>query len=161
MSKSFEPLEIIIRASPEQVWKTVSDINHYGVWNPVVPRGEGQLKVGNILKISLQIPGKGISTGPCKVNEVQPISHFILSRNMFSPRLLYMEHAFIVQSIGNENSETRFIQTLKGSGLLWPFLQKPLKRVWNEFNRMNEALKSHVENEILKVAFPNNIFSPD
>lgn len=161
MSESFEPLEIIIRASPEQVWKTVSDFKRYHKWNSVVPHGEGQLKAGNILKVSLRIPWKGTSTGPCRVNEVRPLSHFVLSRNLYSPRLLYMEHAFIIRPGKIDNTETRFIQTLEGSGLLWPFLRKSMKRVWNLFNKMNKDLKSHVEDEVAEISYSNNIISPD
>lgn len=153
MSESFEPLEIIIRASPEQVWKTVSEFNHYHEWNSVVPQGEGQLKVGNILKVSLQIPGRGSSPGTCRVNEVRPLSHFVLSRKLFSSRLLYMEHAFILRQGKSNPTETQFIQTLEGSGLLWPFLRISMKRVWKVFNQMNKDLKSQVESDVLKQSF--------
>lgn len=49
--------EIEIDAPPDRVWTVLTDFERFPDWNPFVTRVEGDPRVGETLKIEVQLPG--------------------------------------------------------------------------------------------------------
>jgi len=53
--------KIIIHSNPEQIWKTLLDLNNYEIWNPHFVKASGDVKIGNKLELKVRrasnIPG--------------------------------------------------------------------------------------------------------
>lgn len=143
--ETLKPLEIELQSNPEQIWQTLANLKSYGDWNSIVPYASGDLIDGEELRVTLVLPGDRVESGPCKVERVKANEYYILSRKMLSRRLLYMEHAFIIQSVQPELGRYKFIQTLRVSGILWPVFESRIKKVWLYFEQMNKDLKTHLE----------------
>jgi len=143
--ETLQPLEIDLQSNPEQIWQTLVNFKNYGDWNSIVPYVSGELIMGEELRVTLVLPGDKVESGPCKVEKVIENEYYILSRKILSERLLYMEHAFIMQSVQPELNKYKFIQTLKVSGILWPVLKSRIKKVWLYFEQMNKDLKTQLE----------------
>ncbi len=140
-------LEIEIRAPLLNIWSALTKIDQYHQWNSVVPYGKGDLIEGNTLRVSIKLPHRDAKLGTCRVNEVKPLQYFILSRKILFPWILYMEHAFIIKKTSQREYRFQFVQTLKGSGLLWGILSNKMAKVWDHFQQMNIDLKKYLENQ--------------
>ena len=144
MHAQFKMLEVRIAAPRDVIWDVISDFNNYYQWNSVVPDAHGYLEEGNTLSTTLS--GKyGSNRSSCQVREVCPPYYFVLSRTLGSRELLYMEHAFMIHSIGPSKSEFKFVQTLEVSGLLSGVMDRQLQSKWELFRQMNQDLKRYVE----------------
>ena len=136
--------EILINASPDSVWKVLTDFKTYKAWNPFITSLEGNPAVGEHIHVFLQPPGaKGMAFKPKvlvneKAREFRWIGQFII------PRLFDGEHGF--RLIDNGNGTTTFQQFERFRGLLVPFLKKMLNTNTRQgFEDMNKALKQRVE----------------
>jgi hypothetical protein len=49
--------QIDIDASPEQVWRLLTDLSAYPEWNPFIVRAEGRVEVGSRLTLRMQPVG--------------------------------------------------------------------------------------------------------
>lgn len=45
-----------IRASSDAIWDIVSDLRTWGEWNPIYPQAAGDLRIGQTLTLTLQLP---------------------------------------------------------------------------------------------------------
>ncbi len=136
--------EIEIAATPERVWQTLTDLNSYSQWNPFVTRASGELRVGECLKIYVQIPdARGMSFTP-KVLKVEPQREMRWLGTLPLPGLFNGEHIFKVEP-ATQPGRTRFLHGERFTGLLIPFLGGMLDKTARGYVLMNEALKKRVE----------------
>ena len=49
--------EVVIGASPEQVWQTLTDLARYAQWNPFVTSAAGEASEGTRLTVRIEPPG--------------------------------------------------------------------------------------------------------
>ncbi|MGE5502767.1 MAG: SRPBCC family protein [Ignavibacteriales bacterium] len=54
-----------IQAPAEVIWESLVDVNGWESWNPLYPRAEGTIRIGNVLNLTVDIPGQ-------KPREIQP-----------------------------------------------------------------------------------------
>jgi hypothetical protein len=47
--------EIVINASPQEVWSTITNASTYGEWNPIFVQYEGDFAAGNTLTLHMKI----------------------------------------------------------------------------------------------------------
>ena len=47
--------EIVINASPEEVWSTITNPSTYGEWNPIFVQYEGDFAEGNTLTLQMKM----------------------------------------------------------------------------------------------------------
>ncbi|MGH6992230.1 MAG: SRPBCC family protein [Caulobacteraceae bacterium] len=47
-----------IQAPADTIWAEVSDIASWGGWNPLYPRAEGQVRMGERLTLEVAVPGR-------------------------------------------------------------------------------------------------------
>ena len=140
--KVFSSIEI--DAPPKDVWKTLTDFESYGEWNPFMTQVSGNAKKGAPIKVTIALPFKQSMDFNLTIDSIKSRSEMVWVGRTLEPRILDGEHYFWLESISGKR--TRFTQGEKFSGLLlylsWPWLKGS---VTANFNKMNEALKNRVE----------------
>lgn len=54
-----------IQADADSIWEVLSDLEHWGDWNPLYPRAAGTIRIGSVLDIDEHVPG-------LKVHNIRP-----------------------------------------------------------------------------------------
>jgi hypothetical protein len=122
----------------------MTDFPRYGSWNPFIRRIEGELIVGERLRVFARLPcGLPMMLWPRVVE-------FGIERNirwlgcLLLPGLLDGEHLFILEPLGK--SKVRFVQKEQYSGVLLPIMWVWLREQgYQAFEMMNRALKDAAE----------------
>lgn len=135
--------EIRIGATPEEVWRVLTDFGAYTQWNPFVKSVKGELKEGARLEIFVQIPeGRGMKFKP-KVLRVEPARELRWLGSLPIPGLFNGEHIFRLEQAGA--GSTRFLHGERFTGLVIPFIGGTLDKTRRGYELMNAALKARVE----------------
>jgi|TARA_B110000285_G_C15111969_1_gene611644 hypothetical protein len=136
--------EIIINATPEKVWKILTNFRAYPNWNPFIKSIEGQVTIGEKIIARIEPPeAKGMTFKPKILTVVKNRELSWLGHLLF-PGLFDGKHKF--ELIDNGNGTTTFIQSEKFKGILVPFFKKQLKNnTKNGFIEMNKKLKEIAE----------------
>ena len=137
--------EIEINGPLEQVWRSFTDLSSYKDWNPFIKQAEGELRVGNDLKMFLQPPGgKGMEFHP-KVITVIPNKE--VSWRGRIPGLFTGEHKFTLEIVGG--NITKFKQQSTFTGLATKFIGDDFVEGGRKgFEEMERALKERAEKQI-------------
>jgi hypothetical protein len=138
--------EITILASPDRVWRLLTDFDSYPEWNPFIRSVEGKPETNSKLKVFIQPSGsRGMTFTPTVLNSESGHELRWLGR-LWLPGIFDGEHVFAIEPV-NEN-EVRFIHREQFSGLLVPLLWRSLDTDTRRgFNEMNLALKKLAEKE--------------
>jgi len=136
--------EIEINASPETVWKLLTDTSRFPEWNPFIRRLSGELKVGQKLTVFVQPPGGSGTEFKPEVLKVEPGRELRWLGNLMIPGLFDGEHIFQIEPLGD--GHVRFHQREIFSGILVPLLKKFLDSDTRRgFDAMNRRLKELAE----------------
>lgn len=133
--------EIIIHATPEKVWKILTDFENYPKWNPFIKSLEGIVRAGSRITVKIQPPGAGSMTFKPRIlihevnKELRWIGH-LLMKGLFDG-----EHIFELQD--NKNGTTTFRQSEEFNGILVRFID--LGNTKKGFEMMNLRLKELAE----------------
>jgi hypothetical protein len=136
---------IDIPASPERVWRVLTDFASYPKWNPFIRGVQGSLQEGTRLRVRVRIPpgGRARIFSPI-VLKVIPAAELRWRGKLFIKGLFDGEHIFIMVPQGLEG--TQFIQRERFSGLLAPLLMPFIAgKTHKSFEAMNRALKKAAE----------------
>ena len=138
--------EIEINASPETVWKLLTDTSRFPEWNPFIRRLSGELKVGQKLVVFMQPSGaSGMEFKP-EVLKVEPNRELRWLGRLILPGLFDGEHIFKIESLGDKR--VRFHQREIFTGILVPLLKKSLDaNTRRGFNEMNRKLRELAESK--------------
>ncbi|MEL7064914.1 MAG: SRPBCC domain-containing protein, partial [Bacteroidota bacterium] len=68
--------EILIEATPQEIWNVLMDFESYPDWNPFITSIEGNVQVGRSITVFLQPPGQKVSTFSPKVLVANPQKEF-------------------------------------------------------------------------------------
>src|SRR5262245_59725245 len=134
---------IEIRAPAERIWSILTDFAGYASWNPFVRSIEGAPKVGEILNVLIQPPGrKGMRFRP-RVLASEPARELRWKGKVLIAGLFDGEHFF---RLAPGAGPVMFHQGEVFSGLLVPLMQSALDGPTRQgFIAMNEALKRKAE----------------
>lgn len=134
--------EIILNASKEKIWNTLTTFKDYETWNPFIISSEGEAVVGKKLTNKMLNNGK-VNVFKPVVTKVDPNREF----EWLGSALLGMfkgRHYFILEDLGN--GQTKLIHGEKFSGLLSGMIMKMIgDETLRNFQKMNKALKEIVE----------------
>lgn len=126
---------ILISASPEKVWRILTDFERYPKWNPFIKEIHGAQKVGSQLTVQLT----DMKFTPTLLS-FEKEKHFSWKGKLFLPYLFDGEHSFQLVQKSEQLIEFRHEETF--SGILPFFLGKKFFQSIEEgFIQMNEALK--------------------
>lgn len=136
--------EVVINATPEQVWSILCQFEEYPNWNPFIKSIKGNVTVGEKIIVRIEPPeAKGMTFKPrvltnVKNRELSWLGHLLL------PGLFDGLHKF--ELVDNGNGTTTFIQSERFKGVLVPLFKKQLKNnTKNGFIEMNNKLKELAE----------------
>ncbi len=133
-----------IDATPERVWRELTDLDSYPEWNPFIVEGSGELREGERLKLKMQPPGgRKMAFAPTVIKAESGRELRWLGR-LLIPGIFDGEHWFSLEA---ESGGTRLVQGEKFSGVLPRFMGKTLARTERGFEALNSALKERAERE--------------
>lgn len=124
------------------VWDALIDVQSWEQWNSFIPMVEGQLDVGNTLKIKVVSPGMKEMIFEPKVYEIQKYQKISWGGGF----LLFVYkgiHEFILEKI-DENT-TRFRQIEKFQGPIVLLMKKMIQKTALGYLNMNEEFKHYLE----------------
>ncbi len=138
--------EININAPKSKIWTILTDFEQYPEWNPFIISIEGQLKMKQLLKITIEPPeGKKMKFRP-RVTSFKFQEEFSWLGSLIMFGIFDGRHSFSI--VENPNGSCTFIHQEKFSGLLVPLMRKKLNTETRQgFINMNAALKERAENE--------------
>ena len=136
--------EILINATPENVWSVFTDFDNYPNWNPFIKSIKGEMKVGNKITARIVPPeAKGMTFKP-KILTFETNKELSWIGHLFFAGLFDGKHTF--ELIDNENGTTTFRQSENFKGILLPLLIKQLDNNTKKgFEEMNKKLKEMAE----------------
>jgi hypothetical protein len=136
--------QIDIDATPDRVWRVLSDFAAYPQWNPFITRAEGEARPGSQIVMRMQPVGaRGVTLRPT-VLEATPGHRLRWLGRYGIPRLFDAEHCFTITP--REQGGVRVSQNERFTGVLVPLLARSLDRhTLPAFEAMNTALKNRAE----------------
>jgi len=136
--------KIDIEAPVERVWSLLANFSSYPRWNPFICSIEGNLTVGESLKVFIQPPGaKGMQFRPV-VLAAEPNRELRWKGKLLLPGLFDGEHYFRLDAKPGGGVTFRHGEIF--SGILVPIFRRSLDNdIKQGFMAMNEALKREVE----------------
>lgn len=137
--KSFQA-KTSIRATPDTIWRILTDAPHYTSWNTTVDKVEGRIAPGETIKVHAKIsPGRAF---PVKVSEFVPGRKMVWSSGM--PLGLFKgERTFTLNPRGDGTVDFQMAEVF--SGLLSPLIGKSIPDLQPAFDEFAQALKSRAE----------------
>lgn len=135
---------IEINASPEKVWRILTDFEKYPEWNPFIKSLTGKVEEGKKLRVTIHPPqSKAMSFKPiCLKLDVNKELRWL--GHLGIPGLFDGEHIFELTK--SDSGNTLFTQRENFKGLLVPLLWKQLDTHTRKgFEMMNEKIKELAE----------------
>ncbi len=119
--------EIVIHATPEKIWKILTDFGNYPQWNPFIVSVTGEVENGNKIVVSIKPPDrKGMIFKPTILTKINNKELSWQGRLLFKG-LFDGKHKF--ELIDNGDGTTTFIQSEKFSGIfVWLFNTRNTKK---------------------------------
>ena len=135
---------VVINASPEQVWSTLTDFEAYPDWNPFIVKLEGKPAVGTTLEAYLKLGNKAPQIFKPKVLIAQVGSEFRWRGKLFVRGLFDGEHYFKLSPL--KGGQTELIHGEQFSGLFsGPIMRMIHAETVQGFELMNRALRERSE----------------
>ena len=135
--------EIEIQASPEKVWKILTDLAKWPEWNPFIHHAIGKAEVDETVDIDFQPDSKGLKLH-CTVVKAEPSRELCWKYHVILPGLFRGEHSFTIEPLGADR--VRFIDREIFNGLLVPLQAQSIDTNSKRgFEEMDKALKARAE----------------
>lgn len=134
-----------IDAPVERVWRPLADFEHWGEWNPAIPRIRGRPEPGAPVDIQLSMAGRRVPI-KCALLRAEPVRELCWRgpRSKAQARLLGEEHYFSLEKL--DDARTRFVHGERFRGLLLPLLWPRLERILQKrYAQVNQAVKQRSE----------------
>jgi hypothetical protein len=131
--------ELDIDASPEQVWKVLTDRQAYPDWNPFITSSTGELTVGGTITNVLRDTNGSETKFTPKLLAVTPNQELRWIGKVPPGALFDGEHSFRLTAL--PDGRTHLVQEEKFTGAAVPFTRSWLnKTIKPQFEAMNQAL---------------------
>lgn len=135
--------EIVIQATPQKVWKILTDFENYPNWNPFITSISGDIQTGYRITVNISPPNGSSMTFKPKVLTIIENKELSWIGSVLFKGLFDGQHKFAL--IDNGNGTTTFIQSEEFKGIfVWLFNPEKTK---NGFNAMNQKLKELAEKQ--------------
>jgi hypothetical protein len=136
--------EILIDATPDEVWGMLAALEAYTEWNPAIVAASGDLRAGRRLRLRFEPPGSRGYTFRPELMVVDPPRELRWLGWPRVPLVFDTEHYFSIEALSSRTS--RVDHGLFAYGLLAPLAARTVHRVTKRhFEMMNVALKQRVE----------------
>ncbi|MFE1954687.1 MULTISPECIES: SRPBCC domain-containing protein [Streptomyces] len=142
--------EVVIDASPGDVWSVLTDFERFPEWNPFIVKAAGRVAVGEQLDLTFrQASGRHMGIKPTVV-AAEPGRVLRWRGRLWLPGIFDGEHIFELSE--RPEGGTLLVQSETFAGLLVPFTQKVVRETVGRFIDLNEALRTRVESGAGKTA---------
>ncbi len=132
---------LTINASVEDIWKTLTDLDGYRIWNPFITSGAGTVRVGERLELTIQPPGGRAMAFKPWVTAVEPHHYIEWLGRLGLPGIFDGRHSFTLTPMATGRTLVQQSETF--SGALIPFAGPVLARTRAGFEALNTALAHH------------------
>jgi hypothetical protein len=132
-----------IDAPPEKVWAVITDLASFPEWNPFIVRAAGELRVGEKLTVTLQVPEMRPVTFKPRLLDVETGRLIRWKGVTYVPGLFDGRHALSVEPLDGGRSRFRTHEDV--TGVLLPFLGSVMRRTQNGFELLAAAVKQRAE----------------
>lgn len=133
--------EIEIAASPQKVWKILTEFGKYEQWNPFIRKATGHAKEGEKIEIHVETPGGKHRKYEPTITKVEENRELRWLGKSF---VLNGEHIFAIEQL--DQGRVRLVQREVFDGLLTVFFGKSTDDdIKAGLEEMNRALKSWAE----------------
>jgi hypothetical protein len=133
---------IDLDASPEEIWRVLTDTGAHADWNPFITELHGTLEVGKRIDVRIAPPGARPMSFHPTVTEVEPGRKLAWLGHLVFPGLFDGAHSFTLTPL--PGGRTRLVQSETFRGLLVGFSGHLLHNTGAGFTAMNEALRREV-----------------
>ena len=135
--------EVLLDATPEAVWRELTDFESFPSWNPFIRRAEGRLEPGAQLKIHLRLPNRLPVTFAPRITRVVPNRELRWRAKVGVEGLFDVERIFEIQPY---DGGARFSQSERCSGVLTPLMfALPLEaQLYGGYEALNQALRARL-----------------
>ena len=130
---------ITIKASPEAIWKILTDASGYPGWDLSMDHIEGKLALGETVKFFTKLSAQAF---PVKVTAFEPNKRMVLTGGM-PLGLFKSERTHSLTT--NQDASTTFHTEEIFSGLLLPLFGKNIPDLTENFKAFAAALKNRAE----------------
>lgn len=128
-----------IDAPASRVWEVLVDLPAYREWNPFIVEADGNVAVGERLRLRMALPGRDPMTIEPRLLVVEPERELRWKGRLFVPGLFDGEHWFAFTPL--EDGRTRVDHSERFSGLLLPIAKGMVYDATVEsFHALNAAL---------------------
>lgn len=135
--------EIGIGAPADIVWETISDLDGWEQWNPIM-KASGKVAIGTRPKVTISPPGSKVMELTPKITHLDEGKEFRWRDGMLAGLLLQGEHGFRV--VPEDVGRCRFEQFEVFSGVLsGAMVSRSGKAIETGFQAMNRMLKREAE----------------
>ena len=134
-----------IQAPPEVIWEIIQDLPGWAEWNPTYPKASGQVRIGEVLDVTLALPGQAPQALKPRVLDWIPNEQLHWELRMMGGLIKTIRYIEI-EALGPENCVVNNGEIF--GGLMGPSLGKRVGRtVQRGFKAMSEALKERAERD--------------
>ena len=135
---------IDIAASPEAVWRVLTDFPTYPKWNPIIREITGSAREKTTVKLRMHLPRGGVRKLKVVVTRAIPAAELRWRGKRLIQGIFDGERTFIIVPHGLKG--VRLIQREHFSGLLAPFILPLITaKTTAAFEAMNKALTKFAE----------------
>jgi hypothetical protein len=126
-----------------RAWQVLADLASYADWNPFIVAAEGELRVGEHLKVTLRAPDRPAVTFRPRILALEP-GHLITWKGQWLlPGLFDGRHTLHVEPLGD--SRCRFTTHEEVTGILLPLLGGIMRDSQRGFEDFAAAVKARAE----------------
>ena len=126
--------EIVINASPEEVWSTITNPSTYGEWNPIFIQYEGDFAEGNTLTLQMKM---GDTPTPVQVSVKDLVVNEWLHQGGGYPVILTYDHNWHLEAVPEGTKVTQYEYYTGLYVLFWE--PTPAKLLYEEGNKNLKA----------------------
>ncbi|MFZ5671159.1 MAG: SRPBCC family protein [Pseudomonadota bacterium] len=132
-----------IQAPDEVVWDILSDLAGWSDWNPIYPKAEGTIRIGDRWTVELALPGQKPQTIHPVILDWAPYDHIHWRLSMMGG-LVKTTRFLEIEKMGEEN--LFFSNGEIFDGWLGPSVAKRLRNpILQGFEALNQAMKTRAE----------------
>ena len=131
-----------VQAPAQIIWESLSDLSTWAEWNPLYPKAEGAIRIGEVLTLELALPGQPVQTIQPRVLDWAPEDHIHWRLTMFRGlvnSVRYLEIEVLNDAACIVSNGEIF------SGLLSPLVRTQRRAIRQGFTAMGEAIKARAE----------------
>jgi uncharacterized protein YndB with AHSA1/START domain len=132
-----------IAASPDLVWRILTDPAGYAWWNPEILGVDGRFGIGERIAVKVRIPSGAVRSVSLRITAFEPVRQMEWTGGL--PFGLFVGKRTI--SVYPNGDGTRFRMHLSMTGPLAPLIRKSVGDRQADIDSFSKALKTHAEQQ--------------